>query len=156
MKNKFCLFVALAYAAMAMTGCNHADGGSYYESYELANDTEHVISIVHHPSCVQLPDSLVLQPHGSFFLEEGDASGNDFFDGEGSFEKRFVWFDGRYRLAIGDHLPLSLRFCDKNSPGWAKAMYGGCDVLYMFTYTFSEEDYRYAVAHGEEFPVAGE
>ncbi|MDE7069658.1 MAG: hypothetical protein K2O63_03965 [Alistipes sp.] len=122
----------------------------------MANDTDHVISIVHRPSCVQLPDSLVLQPHESFFLEQGNASGNDFFGGEDSFDKRFVWFDGRYRLAIGDNLPLPLRFCDKNSPGWAEAIYGDCDVLYMFTYTFSEEDYRYAVAHGEEFSEAGE
>lgn len=113
--------------------------------YHIVNRSGHTLSIVHDPACIELPDSLILKDGEEFVLDNNSSSTASakpfFFDflTERPDRRRVIYFDGRYALNFSE-LPDERRFF---LPGFYEMK-----AQFDYHFTFSEEDYNYAVAHG--------
>lgn len=117
-------------------------GGSVPPPYRLINQSEHIVALVNRPACRELPDSLILQPGESFDFESGMGSyGTTLtFFGVYGYKARLVYYDGRYVIKVGD-LPIHRQPTESSN----------FDVTgEWLTYTFTDEDYAYAVEHGTD------
>lgn len=147
------LFLAIG-VCLAHACSNNDDSEDYvhYDIVRMFNKTDHTVSIVHKPSCLQMVDSLVLEPQEFYYLswevhpngKESNPGGIYFFDGS-KFRSRLVCFDGRYAIEM-DAMSRNRRPYDKGN--FVKFPYLCTD--YTPCFVFSEEDYDYAVAHGTD------
>lgn len=114
--------------------------------FRLVNSSGHIVSIVHDPSCMELPDSLVLTKEMEYeFVRDWSASGviikPFFYLKDNPDRRRILYFDGRYALNFSE-LPEERKF-------FIPARYEK-QSQYNYRFTFTEEDYEYAVQHGRD------
>lgn len=145
MKTSILLFAASA--TFFSLGCKTCPPRHPNDMYHIVNNSEHTISIVHDPACIELPDSLVLKDGEEFALDDSSSTTASakpfffFFLTEQPDRRRILYFDGRYALNFLE-LPEERKFFlpgryEKQAP-------------FEYRFTFTEEDYEYAVRHGRD------
>lgn len=119
-----------------------------YPGHLLSNQSGHTVSIVHKPSCIQLPDSLVLTDGESFVLNMPPYYGEklDMSYELEPFETQAIYYDGRYKMDL-KNLPEDRRLQNTDIYTYEKGM-GKGDRKYVFILT--PDDYAYAVEHGTD------
>lgn len=147
MKNsaKYLLFLLLFCGA---TSCEHSCRGGVppLETYGFRNQCGHTVSIVLKPSCVELPDSLVLLDGEEFrFFDKNDPDrhGPSIFSAAKMFDSQVIYYDGRYVIKFKD-LPAEQKIQWSRSYNWESITTYANTWFYIFT----EKDYQYAVEKG--------
>lgn len=144
MKGLTKIFIAASILCLAVS-CNEDPefpGDPGPQEYYLSNQSGHTVSIVHKPSCREMPDSLVLLNGEEFYLHKNDGYYGELPMYVIWFDSQVIYYDGRYMLRLRD-LPDDRNFIftsnyPKKSEYWS----------YLFTLT--AEDYAYAVANGKD------
>lgn len=137
----------VSFAVMLSSGCTTCPPRQPNDMFHIVNNCGHTVSIVHDPPCIELPDSLILKDGEEFALESGSSStavAKPFFFiffTEQPDRRRILYFDGRYALNFFQ-LPEERKFF---LPGCYKKQ-----SQFNYRFTFTEEDYDYAVANGRD------
>lgn len=133
-----------AFLLCFLTRCGMQEGEEgQLHMYGLFNRSSHVVAVVHRPSCIEMPDSLILQSGDEFVFEEGVGyvvgirADLKFFDSEG-YDSRLVYYNGRYVIRFED-LPF------RQQPTTYTNFWEGMPI-----HTFTDDDYAYAVEHGTD------
>ncbi len=142
--NAFVLLLSLASFCSCIGGYTTCGGEYTPEVFYMSNQSGHAISIVHRPSCTDLPDSLVL-PDGNEYIYRKGTNKKDakiFFwplTLEGA--SRIIYYDGRYALNF-DEVPVERRFYYEQHYEYQSVGSG--------IFVFTPEDFDYAVEHGRD------
>lgn len=141
MKNKMKSYAGLfLFLLFFPTSCESSCRGYLPTVFFLRNQSGHTVSIVHKPSCIQLPDSLVLKD-GEGFQITGESHGKIDFSSK-NFETQLIYYDGRYSIDL-NNLPETRRL--QNA-----ALYNIYDQDGNYAFILTPEDYDYAAEHGTD------
>lgn len=125
-------------------GHNTCWGDYTPEFFYMSNQSGHTISIVHNPSCVDLPDSLVLPDGEEYMYVQGrNQKEVKIFFWPRTLEgaSRIICYDGRYALNFDD-VPADSKFFNPGNYEYLTNLSG--------IFVFTPEDYDYAVEHGRD------
>lgn len=143
-KNIITIFSVLS--GLLLQGCGGSCGNEpdFQGNYFFENASGYTLTIVHRPSCVELPDYLTLQPGEIYRIDESEMilSGmKSFFDTDryNIFDIREIRYDNSYAIPF-EELPRARK------PQYRTNYDINADLHYIFT--FKPEDYQYAVDHG--------
>lgn len=150
MKKSLIIFTLLG--SLLLGGCEEGCGGDPplpYDTYNFENASGYTLTIIHRPSCVELPDYLTLQPDEIYRIDESETiqpGMKSFFDTDryNIFDVREIHYDNRYVIDFND-----LRYARKpqNKKNYEKRNTDDSGER-KYVFTFTPEDYQYAVEHG--------
>lgn len=144
-KTIIVLFAILG--TIPFAGCGGSCGGEDYVHagrYGLCNESKRTLTIVHRPSCVELPDYLTIQPGETHWIDESEEiapGAKSFFDTDprNIFDIHEIRYDNRYAIDFDD-----LRYA--RNPRY-RTNYELLNGIYLFTFTVA--DYTYATRKGK-------
>lgn len=134
------------------TGCSEIETLPPGHTYVFVNRSGHTVALAYltryQPEYNPVPgiDSLVILP-GERYTWENPYRHFPYDALEQQHETGNIYYDARYKIAAAA-LPAKRRFIA--IAGAFEKEYSSEEYAYYFTYTFTEEDYAYAVEHGTD------
>ncbi len=147
MKRTIIITLAIL-CGLLFAGCGDTCGDEpdFRGAHFFENASGYTLTIIHNPSCVELPDYLTLQPGEVYMIDESEMilpGMKSFFDTDryNIFDIREIRYDNRYAIPFKE--------LDRTRQPQYKRNYKVNGEL-QFVFTFTPDDYQYAVEHGSD------